>query len=129
MFHLLHNSYRFLETYKKIMNISGGLSSFFPKIRQLLLYYLLSPGSSISINSNFSFTLKCTPEYFYPFLNPTLINFNDEEEMFEELDLLKICCRSVLPLKTKTKITSNIESHILSSRAADKFRHVKKFAF
>jgi hypothetical protein len=128
MFHLLHNSYRLLETYKKIMNISGGLSFVFSNIRQLLLYYLLSPGSSISINSNFCFTLKCTREYFYPFLNPTLINFNDEEKMFKELDLLKICCGNLLPLKAKTKITSNTESHILSSRAADKFRHIKKFA-
>jgi len=129
MFHHLHNSYRLLETYKKIMNISGGLSSFFSNIRQLLLYYLLSPKSSISINSNFCSTLKCTREYFCPFLRPTLINFNDEEEMFEELDLLKICCGSVLSLKAKTKITSNTESHILSSRAADKVRHVKKFGF
>ena len=37
--------------------------------------------------------------------------------MFKELDLLKICCGNVLPLKAKTKITKNTESHILFSRA------------
>jgi hypothetical protein len=36
--------------------------------------------------------------------------------MFKELDLLKICCGNVLPLKTKTKITSNTKSHILFSQ-------------
>jgi hypothetical protein len=91
----------------------------------------LGSESIISINSSFCFILKCTRDFSYPFLSPTLINFSGEKKMFKEPDLLKLCCGYVWSLKAKTKLMSpRTASRILSSKAADTVHpHVKKFVF
>jgi len=66
MFHLLHNSYRLLETYKKIMNISGGLSSFFLISDNFCFITCLAQGLAFQLMLTFALHLNAPENISIP---------------------------------------------------------------
>jgi hypothetical protein len=66
MFRPLHNSYRLLETYKKIMNISGGLSSFFFLFYSFCFITCLAQGPAFQLILTFASHLNAPQNISVP---------------------------------------------------------------